>query len=134
MARRASPDPEILLRKYFSREIELERLPPESRVHRGAVGEGMDGRSGRSARPMSVPNRRGPRVPELAAAAVLAACVGAALLAAPEPGGAAVPEVLGERAVSVGISASVKLIRAVSAYADLWRPASDVPGRFRGKD
>ncbi len=145
MARRASPDPETLLRRHFSREIEEERDRWTTRDGSGDAED--DPACGSPGVFQFAPAvlRRSAWSRETAAAAVLAACVGAALLTAPESGRTAVPgmpvpaepAVLGEKAVSLSAMIGARLARAVSEFADLQSPAPRtfiVPGRFRGKD
>ncbi len=130
-------DPENLLRIHFSREIEEERNRPASRDP-FARTEGEPAKAYR--RNVPLPSAA-PRLPgwfnEAAAAAVLAACVGASFLAAPGGGVPADPEVLGARAVIAGRSIGTRLARAASEFAELRGPASKapvLPGRFRGKE
>jgi hypothetical protein len=130
-------DPEILLMKHFSREIEEERNRWASRDPLGAAVERTAGASRQFVAPERPRTRRHAWPQEAATAAILAACAGAALLAAPGCRAASDPGILGERAVSVGILLGAKLARAVSEYADMRDPAPGafmVPGRIRGKD
>lgn len=130
-------DPETLLRNHFAREIEEERRRPAPQdMHVRTEEEPAD-----AYRPnvpaVSAGSRRTTWFRETAAAAVLAACVGAAFLAAPEEDSKPAPEVLGAKAVIVGRLIGTKLARAVSEFADGQGPApqgSIIPGRFRVKE
>lgn len=130
-------DPETLLRNHFVREIEEERkrsAPLDT--HARTEAEPAD------AIPRNVPaivsaSRRPTWIQETAAAAVLAACVGAAYLTAPGEDSKPSPEVLGEKAVIVGRLIGTKLALAVSEFADIQGPAQQgslIPGRFREKE
>lgn len=130
-------DPDILLRRHFSREIEEERNLPTSRVQHATTDVEQDGASRWNDRPPSRAPRRSAWFQEAAAAAVLAACVGAAFLAVPGESSTAAPEVLGAKAVIVGRLIETKLVWAVSEFADMRGPEPQgfgIPGRFREKE
>lgn len=140
MADRRPCDPDALLRGFFSRELEAERRRPESREPRGTKDEGPAGRAGGSSRPGSASIRRRPWFPELAVAAVLAACAAVCVLDVPAtvPAPAETSVLLAERTLALGRAVGAGLARAATGFSRYHAPAAApvlrIPGMFRGKE